>query len=89
VRTKRSLFTFALGGVAGYVVGRYPAATYEKLRDGAGITMGLARDRIGIVSKTFPLVRPGYHRAPTAPSPETADGVFERTSTAYVSRPHP
>ena len=89
MRTKRHLFTFALGGVAGYVVGRYPAATYEKLRDGAGITMGLARDRIGILSETFPLARPGYHRAPAAPSPETADGVFERTSTAYVSRPHP
>ncbi|MER6973539.1 hypothetical protein ABT304_20920 [Nocardioides sp. NPDC000445] len=89
MRTKRHLFTFALGGVAGYVVGRYPAATYEKLRDGAGITLGLARERIGIMSETFPIGRPGHHRAPTNPPPDNADGVFERTSTAYVSRPHP
>ena len=89
MRTKRNLFTFALGGVAGYVVGRYPAATYEKLRDGAGITLGLARERIGMMSETLPIGRPGYHRAPTTPPPDNADGVFERTSTAYVSRPHP
>ncbi|MDQ4113661.1 MAG: hypothetical protein M3306_21565 [Actinomycetota bacterium] len=88
MRTKRNLFTFALGGVAGYVVGRYPAATYEKLRDGAGIILGLARERIGIMSEAFPIGRHGYHRAPTQP-PDNADGVFERTSTAYVSRPHP
>jgi len=89
VRTKRNLFTFALGGVVGYVVGRYPAATYEKLRDGAGIALGLARERIGIMSETFPLGRPGYHQAPDAPSPEAGDGVIDRTSAAYVSRPHP
>ena len=59
MRTKRNLFTFALGGVVGYVVGRYPAATYEKLRDGAGMTLSLARERIGIMSETFPLGRPG------------------------------
>lgn len=88
MRTKRNLVTFALGGVAGYVVGRYPAATYEKLRDGAGITVGLARERVGMISgSTFPLGRSGDHRAPTQPA-EAAD-VVERTSTAYVSRPHP
>ncbi|WP_406031849.1 hypothetical protein OG801_25405 [Nocardioides sp. NBC_00163] len=89
MRTKRNLFTFALGGVIGYVVGRYPAATYEKLRDGAGMTLSLARERIGIMSETFPLGRPGDHRAPTTQPPETGDDVIDRTSTAYVSRPHP
>lgn len=88
MRTKRNLFTFALGGVVGYVVGRYPAATYEKLRDGAGITLGLARERIGIMSETFP-IGPGDRRAPTTQPPETGDDVIDRTSTAYVSRPHP
>ncbi|MEU6137297.1 hypothetical protein [Nocardioides sp. NPDC047086] len=89
MRTKRNLFTFALGGVAGYVVGRYPAATYEKLRDGAGVTVGMARERIGIMSESFPIGRPGYHRAPAAQPSEPADGPLDRTSTAYVSRPHP
>ncbi|MEI7058160.1 hypothetical protein WBG06_20200 [Nocardioides sp. CCNWLW239] len=85
---KRNLVTFALGGAAGYVVGRYPTATYEKLRDGAGMTVGLARERIGVMADTFPLGRNGDHRAPTT-QPAADDGVADRTSTAYVSRPHP
>jgi hypothetical protein len=84
VRTKRSLFTFALGGLAGYIVGRYPAATYETLRDGAGVTVGMARDRMSTM--TLPFGHTGDHRARTTPS--TGEDL-ERTSTAYVSRPHP
>ncbi|WP_328531447.1 hypothetical protein OG984_10040 [Nocardioides sp. NBC_00368] len=87
MRTKRSLFTFALGGVAGYIVGRYPAATYETLRDGAGVTVGMARDRIGTMTLRFG--HAGDHRARTTEPSEAGDGFVERTSTAYVSRPHP
>lgn len=89
MRTKRNLFTFALGGVAGYVVGRYPAATYEKLRDGAGLTAGVARDRFGTMTQAFPLGRTGDHRAPTTQPPETGDDVNERTSAPYATRAHP
>jgi hypothetical protein len=86
VRTKRNLFTFALGGVAGYIVGRYPAATYETLRDGAGVTLGMARDRIGTMP--LPFGHAGDHRARTTAAPAPDDDI-ERTSAAYVSRPHP
>ena len=86
MRTKRNLFTFALGGVAGYIVGRYPAATYETLRDGAGATLGMARDRIGTMP--FHLGHTGDHRAHTTAATE-AGADIERTSAAYVSRPHP
>lgn len=89
MRIKRNLFTLALGGVAGYLVGRHPRETFEKVRGGAGMTVGLARERIGIMSRTFPLGRPGDHRAPTTQPPETGDDVIDRTSTADVSRPHP
>lgn len=87
MRTKRNLLTFALGGVAGYVVGRYPAATYEAFRNGAGATVGMARERIGTM--TLPFGHTGDHRARTTQPAETGDDVIERTSTAYVSRPHP
>ncbi|MER7555566.1 hypothetical protein ABTZ46_01410 [Nocardioides sp. NPDC126508] len=86
MRTKRNLFTFALGGVAGYIVGRYPAATYETLRDGAGATLGMARERIGTMP--LPFGNTGDHRARTT-APPAPDEDLERTSTAYVSRPHP
>jgi hypothetical protein len=86
VRTKRNLFTFALGGIVGYVVGRYPAATYETLRNGAGVTVGMARERIGLVP--LPFGHAGDHRARTTEPPDPDDTVA-RTSTAYVSRPHP
>ena len=85
MRTKRNLFTFALGGVAGYLVGRYPAATYETLRDGAGATLGMARDRIGTLP--FGVGHTGDHRARAAAPLANED--IERTSAAYVSRPHP
>ncbi len=86
MRTKRNLFTFALGGVAGYIVGRYPTATYETLRDGAGVTLGMARERIGTIP--LPFGHTGGHRARTT-DPPVADEGIERTSAAYVSRPHP
>lgn len=86
MRTKRNLFTFALGGVAGYIVGRYPTATYETLRDGAGATLGMARHRIGAMPLHFG--HTGDHRAHTT-APPAVDEDIERTSTAYVSRPHP
>ncbi|SDK47333.1 hypothetical protein SAMN05428985_104142 [Nocardioides sp. YR527] len=89
MRTKRNLFTFALGGVAGYLVGRYPRETLEKVRGGAGMTVGLARERIGMMSQALPFARAGDHRAVTTQPPETGDDVVDRTSTAYVSRPHP
>ena len=82
MRTKRNLFTFALGGVLGYLVGRYPTETYDKVRGGAAMTVGLARERL-------PFPGAGGHRAPTAQPPETGDDVIDRTSTAYVARPHP
>ncbi|MFI5627513.1 hypothetical protein ACIA03_28920 [Nocardioides sp. NPDC051685] len=86
MRTKRNLFTFALGGAAGFIVGRYPAATYETLRDGAGATLGMARKRIGTMP--LPFGHTGDHRARSAAPTEAVDDI-ERTSAAYVSRPHP
>ncbi|MGY0390242.1 hypothetical protein ACWZJV_25000 [Nocardioides sp. WG-D5] len=87
MRTKRNIFTFALGGVAGYIVGRYPAATYETLRDGAGATVGMARERIGTMN--LPFGHAGDHRARGTQPAAAGDDLIERTSTAYVSRPHP
>ena len=83
MRTKRNLLLLAVGGVAGYVVGRHPEGVSDTVRS----TADLARERARKMSSST-LGRSGDHRA-AASAPESADSVVERTSTAYVARPRP
>ncbi|GGR64624.1 hypothetical protein J2S40_001185 [Nocardioides luteus] len=84
MRTKRNLLLLAVGGVAGYVVGRHPEGVSDTVRS----TADLARARARKVSSST-LGRSGDHRGSGTPAPESADSVVERTSTAYVARPRP
>ncbi|MGH3351778.1 MAG: hypothetical protein ACRDPS_14015 [Nocardioides sp.] len=94
MRTKRNLFILALGGVTGYVLGRYPRESLEKVRNVAGAGVGLARERVTTMSVPgLPLGRPGDHRSPNAQRPKTTDGAgdgdVDRDSMPYIDRAHP
>ncbi|TQL69121.1 hypothetical protein FB381_3023 [Nocardioides albertanoniae] len=88
MKTKRNLFVFALGGAAGFILGRYPREALEKARGVAGAGVGVARDRVGpAAAAKLPLNRTGGHRAATAQAPGS-DGVINGTSP-YASKAHP
>lgn len=80
---KRNLLLLALGGVAGYVVGRHPDGVSDTVRSAAD----LARQRTGrMTGSTFG--RSGGHRAAEHAS-EGGAGIVGSASTADVARPHP
>lgn len=81
--TARDLLTFAVGGAAGFIVGRYPHETLEKVRGGVGLTLDFARERIDIMTESLPLRRSGGHRAG---SPLPSGMVLDRTTMPYSGR---
>ena len=88
MRPKRSLVLLALGGAAGFVLGRYPAETFAKVRSVTGTGVGLARERVGprIAAKS-PLGRTGGHRAAADQPP--GSGEFINGTSPYAARPRP